>query len=724
MPAVTIPQALHLAVQHHQAGRLADAEVLYRQILAVQPNHAEALYHLGLVAHQVGRYDCAVDLMRRSIALGWNHPVAHSNLGEALRASGRLADAIAACRRAVGLSPDYPNAHNNLGTALKDHGELDEAIAAYRRALELKPDYPEALSNLGAALSESLQLDEAMAAYRRALELKPDAPEIRNNLGAALAGLGRFDEAAAEYLHALELKVDYPEAHNNLGIALRARGSLDEAVSACRRAVELKPEYPKAHNNLGAALADQGRFEEAVAAFRHALQLNPDLADAHNNLGTALRDLGLVHEGIAAYRRALQLKPEHAAAHSNLILALHLHPNHDTGTISDEHKRWSRQFSDPLKEFVLPNSNDPTVARRLRIGYVSPDFRDHPVGRYLLPLFERHDRERVEIVCYSGVTRPDWLTGRLRELAGRWRTTLGISDARLAEMIRADRVDILVDLALHTLGNRLPVFARQPAPVQVTWLAYPGSAGLHSIGYRLTDAHMDPPSETPASSAEEPVRLPDCWCCFQPAGVDPGITALPALSAKGVTFGSLNNFAKLNEGVLALWARVLEAAKRSRLLMLCPEGSARDRVRAFFDARGITTERVEFVSYLPRSDYFRLYQRIDVALDPFPCNGMTTTCDALWMGVPVITVSGGRPASRAGLSLLSSVGLGELAASSEGDYVRRAVELAGELPRLAELRAALRQRMRASPLMDAPRFARNVEDAYRSMWGRWCNASR
>jgi protein O-GlcNAc transferase len=276
-----------------------------------------------------------------------------------------------------------------------------------------------------------------------------------------------------------------------------------------------------------------------------------------------------------------------------------------------------------------------------------------------------------------------------------------------------------VDLALHSANNRLPVFARQPAPVQVAWLAYPGSTGLHSIGYRLTDAHMDPAGERPAWSAEEPVRLPDCWCCYDPAGDSPEINALPALSAEGLTFGSLNSFAKVNERVLALWARVLEAVKGSRLVMLCPEGRTRERVRAFFAARGIVAERVELVGRLPFGKYLRLYQRIDLGLDPFPCNGMTTTCDALWMGVPVLTLPGETPISRAALSLLSSIGLNELAASSEEDYVRTAVELAGNLPRLAGLRATLRQRMLASPLMDAPRFAKNVEAAYRSIWQRW-----
>jgi len=299
-----------------------------------------------------------------------------------------------------------------------------------------------------------------------------------------------------------------------------------------------------------------------------------------------------------------------------------------------------------------------------------------------------------------------------------------VSDTRLEEMIREDRVDILVDLAMHTPGNRLPVFARQPAPVQVTWLAYPGGTDLPGIGYRLTDAHLDPPgshSRELAWPAEEPVRLPDCWCCYDPIGESPEVNSLPALSERGVTFGSLNNFAKAHEGVLALWARALTAVRGSRLVMLCPEGRARERVRAFFGARGIDARHVEFVGLLPRWEHLKLYQRIDIALDPFPYNGMATTCDALWMGVPVLTLPGEMPVSRAGLSLLSSVGLEALAASSEEDFLRIAVELAADLPRLAELRATLRARLQGSPLMDAPRFARNLEAAYRSIWERWCS---
>jgi protein O-GlcNAc transferase len=753
---MTIPQALQTALQHHQAGRVTDAEALYRQILAVQPKNPDALHLLGMLARQLGRHESAADLIRQAIAVNPADPryylglgsaelaqgrldeaisayrttlqlkpgvaVAHSNLGAALREKGCLDEAVAECRHALRIKPDYAEAWYNLGLALQSQGHLDDAVAAYRSALRWNPNLVTAQNNLGIVLKTKGDLDGAVEAYQLALQIKPDYAEALINLGSVLQEQGRLDEAVVLYRRALQAEPDSPEAHNNLGDALAKQGQLDEAVAVYHQALRIKPDLATAHYGLGIALQNKGHLDEAVAAYGRALELQPEHLEALNNLGNALKDRGELDEAISSYRRALKVRPGHAGVHSNVIYTLHFHPGGGRGRIAEEHQNWNRQFSDPLKPFVQPHANDRNPNRRLRVGYVSPDFLDHAIARFALPLLEHHDRERFEILCYSGVVRPNSMTERFRALAGEWRNTVGVSDARLAETIREDGVDILVDLTMHAARNRLPVFARHPAPVQVSWLAYPGSTGLDSINYRLTDACMDPPGERPAWSAEEPVRLPDCWCCYQPPGEYPEIGLLPALSTEVVTFGSLNNFAKVHEGVLACWARVLAAVEGSKLLMFCPEGGARDRVRAFLGARGIAAERVELAGLLPRLDYLRLYHRIDIGLDPFPYNGMTTTCDALWMGVPVLTLPGEMPVSRAGLSLLSNVGLAEMVASSEEDFVRVAVELAGNLPRLADLRATLRPRMQASPLMDAPRFAGNVEAAYRSMWHRWCAA--
>ena len=723
---MTISQAFDLALQHHRSGRLADAEALYRQILAAQPNHADALHLLGVVANQAGRHDVAADLIRQAIAANPAGSHYQLDLGNALMAQGHLDESIAAFRAALQFNPAFAMAHNNLGIAWRAKGCLDEAVASHRQALEIDPNHADFHNNLSVALQEKGQSEEAVAACHCALRIKPDHPSAWYNLGIALQSRGQLDEAIAVYRRAIQIKPDHAGALNNMGAVLRDRGHLQDAIAVYHRALEVKPGMPETYNNLGIALKDEGRLDEAIAAYRRALQIDPGYVEALNDLGIALKDQGELDEAIAAFRQALRIKPNHPRMHSNLVYTLHYHPRHDAGTISEEQQRWNRQFSDPLKPFLQPHANDRSPERRLRVGYISPDFRDHTVARFVLPLFERHDREQFEILCYSEVLRPDSMTERLRALAAGWRSTVGVPDARMEEMIREDGVDILVDLTMHAADNRLPALARQPAPVQVAWLAYAGSTGLPAIGYRLTDDRMDPPGSRGRGtvwSAEEPVRLPDCWCCYSPASDSPEVNTLPAQSAGRITFGALNNFAKVHDGVLALWARVLAAVAGSRLLMFSPEGRTRERIRAFFTGQGIGTERVELVGFLPTREHLSLYHRIDIALDPFPYNGMATTCDALWMGVPVLTLPGAMPASRAGLSLLSSIGLAEFAASSEDDYVRLATELAADLPRLANLRATLRPRMSASPLMDAPLFARNVEAAYRSMWRRWLHES-
>jgi len=471
---------------------------------------------------------------------------------------------------------------------------------------------------------------------------------------------------------------------------------------------------------LGVALARQSQFDQAIAAYRRALELKPGYPEAHMNLGNAFKDRGELDEALATYRRALQLKPDYREAHSNLIYTLHFHPDHDDRTIAEEQDRWNRQFAEPLRIFHRPHANDGDPERRLRIGYVSPNFYRHVICHFLTPLLEAHDKARVEIYCYASVRRPDAFTERVKKSADVWRDVPGLGDQDLAERIRADQIDILVDLTQHMADNRLPMFARKPAPVQVAWLGYPASTGLPAVDYRFTDALMEPEGSAWSESVETPIRLPDSWFCFDPIE-SPKVAALPALEAGQITFGSLNNFCKVNEAVLRVWVAVLRAVEGSRLLLHCPAGATQTRLRQWFEAQGIAADRLELVPRTTtRASYLQLFERIDVGLDPFPYNGGTTTCEALWMGVPVVSLAGKTAVSRLGLSVLTNAGLPELVAFSEEEYVKSATQLAHDLPRLTELRATLRPRMQASPLMDAPRFARNVETAYRTMWQTWC----
>ena len=721
---MTIPQAFDLALQHHQAGRLAEAEPLYRQILAADPRHSDALHLLGVIAHQVGQHVPAIDLIRQAISLAPGNPNYHSNLGEACRAAARLDDAIAAYRRAIALNPDFSEAHNNLGSALTEKGQLDEAIVACRRAIVLNPSFPEAHNSLGNALRDTRQLDDAITAYRQAIALKPDLPEAHSNLGNALRDKGQLDEAIASYRQAIALRPDYPDAHSNLGNALRDKGLSDAAIAAFSQAIALKPNYAGAHSNLGNALRDKGQPDEAIAAFCRAIAIKPDFAEAHSNLGNAFKDTGRLDEAIASYRKAIALKPEATDLDSNLLLALNYQSDFDPAAIAEEHRRWNRLHAEPLRQFILPHPNDRNPDRRLRIGYVSPDFREHPVASFFESLLLSHNPDQAEVFCYANLARADAVTARLQGLVPHWRSVASMTDEQIADLIRKDRIDILVDLAGHTASNRLMVFARKPAPVQVTWLGYPNTTGLKTIDYRLTDAFADPPGITELFNSEHLIRLPRCAWCFRPVEPAPTVTAPPVETGNRITFGCFNAMPKINAPLLRLWSKILHAAPGSRLLLknaALRRSSAQQDVRNVLEAEGIASDRIELVGHFSElADHLACYGRVDIALDTFPYHGTTTTCEALWMGVPVVSMAGRTHASRVGVSLLSNIGLPELVAQTGEDYVKIAADLASDPSRLLHLRSTLRHRMETSPVMDAPQFARDVEDTYRQMWHQWC----
>jgi predicted O-linked N-acetylglucosamine transferase (SPINDLY family) len=649
---MTLQEQLESGLSHHRAGRLPEAERIYRQVLAQHPNHAEALHLLGVLKGQAGRLDMAVESIQRAIAICSTNAFYYSDLGKALEDIGRLDEAIAACRQAIRLKPELANAHYNMGVALQGNGQLDEAIVAYRQAIRLKPDYPGAHCNLGNALKDIGQLDEAIASYRQAIRFKPD--------------------------------------------------------------------YAGAHSNLGNALKDKGQPDQAIASHRQAIRIEPDYAEAHSNWGLALADVGQLDEAITACRQAVRLKPDDARMHGNLVFTLQYHPGYDGKTVHEELLRWNRQHAEPLRKFIQPHTNNRDPDRRLRIGYVSPDFREHVVGQNLLPLLREHDHRQVEIFCYANVLRPDTRTDELRRHADVWRSIVRLSDSQAVDLIRQDRIDILVDLTLHMGNSRLVIFAYKPAPVQVTYLGYCGSTGMEAMDYRLSDPYLDPSDSDLSVYSERTIRLPETYWCYGVAGPTPDPSPPPAATAGYVTFGSLNNFAKVSLPVLDLWAEIMRGLPRSRLIVHSHPGAHLDAVRERFAGKGISTDRLEFPIRQAWPEYVRTYGRIDIALDPFPWGGGITTCDALWMGVPVVSLVGRTAVGRGGASILSNVGVPELIARTPEQYVQIATDLAKDLPRLAELRRTLRGRMQASPLMDAPRFARNVEAAYRQMWRNWC----
>ncbi len=825
----TISEALAIAIRHHQGGRIQAAEQIYRQILQVDPNQADAIHLLGLIAHQAGKTEQALACYRRALELEPDYAEAHNNLGvafqgqgkphaalacwrravelkpdyveahynlgnvlrdqgkldqavacfrralelkpdfaeihinlgNALKDQGKLDEAVACCRRAVELRPDHAEAHSNLGVALKEQGKLEEALACWRRAVELRPDYAVAHSNLGVALKEQGNLDEAVACYRRALELKPDYAEAHNNLGVALREQGKLDEALACCHRALELKPDYAEAHNNLGVALLEQGKLDEAVACCRRALQLKPDFAVAHNNLGNALKDQGKLDEAVACFHRALELKPDYAEAHNNLGNALKDQGKPEEAVACYRRSLELNPDYVVAHSNLLFALQYCPGMTPAALAVAHAEYDRRHAAPLRGAIVPGAI--CVPDTLRVGFVSPDLGRHAIGYFLVRVLENlsllpspsgrgaggegcllpspsvseaggeggflpspsgrgagGEGDLCETICYSDRLLKDDLSHRLQAAATYWRDVFGMSDQRLAEQIRADRIDILFDLAGHTAHNRLLVFARKPAPIQVTWAGYVGTTGLTAMDYLLADRYEVPPGAE-RHYRERVLRMPDGYVCYDPPAYAPAVTPLPSLARGEATFACFNNPAKITPQAVEVWARILHRLPGARLVLKFKgwdDPDVRRRLSEMFAAHAINPGRLELLGYSPHAELLAEYHRIDVALDPFPYSGGLTTCEALWMGVPVITCPGETFASRHSLSHLSNAGLTETIARDLDEYVELAVSLAGDLPQLAALRAGLRPRMAASPLCDGQRFAANLMSLLYDVWQR------
>ena len=755
----TIAEALARAAQHYQAGQLAPAEQLCRQILQADPAQAKALHLLGLVAHRVGRWDEAIGCYNQALRLHPGLADIHNSLGAALAARGQFVEALASFEEALRQRPDYPEAHDNLGTAFKLLGRPGEAEASYRRALHLRPDFAQAHHDLGVVLALQNRLAEAVASfqealryrpdylealmkladlqkqmsqgedaeahYRAALYLRPDLPELHYGMGAVLTERGEFAAALGSMREALRLRPDFAAAHHKLGFVFKHMGRLAEAESSYREALRCDPASPQHHNTLGLFLVEQSRWDEAVASFQEALRHRPDYAEALNNLGKCYREQGCLDEALACLRRAAELRPD---LYSDLLLTLHLAATYDPEATFAEHRRWAEQFlagvpplggSGPNTASRRDSNTNRDPDRRLRLGYVSGDFREHVLGRYSAAVIAAHDRGQFEVFCYANVRREDTLTERISASADHWRSLVGLSDAQAVQLILADQIDLLIDLAGHIAYNRLGVFAQKPAPVQVTHYGYPHSTGLAAIDYRLTDSYCDPPGRTERFHCEKLERLPEASWCYVP-GPSPEVGPLPAHEAGAVTFACLGTLAKVTEPMIGLWAQILQALPRARMVLRTGAGSAGDeRVRAAFARHGVEKDRVTLAPKLSTEAYYRRFYEADICLDTYPYTGHTTTADALWMGVPVVTLAGPTCVTRLGVSTLVLAGLEDLVTESPAAYVETAIRLARDLPRLRALRGQLRDRVK-STLGDVERFTRQLEAAYREMWQTYC----
>ncbi|MCX5864198.1 MAG: tetratricopeptide repeat protein [Deltaproteobacteria bacterium] len=705
----------------HQAGNLQQAEKIYEEILSINPHHAETLHAQAILACQRRQYVAAVALFRQAIQEDCAKPAYHFNLGNAFKDSGLLAEAVPCYGEALRLKPDYCEALNNLGTALQGQDKFTEAVAAYQQALQIKPNYAEALYNLANSLRSLDRLPEAIVCLQQAMQIKENFSEVYNCLGNIFQEQGKSEAAIGCFRHALHIVPTVAEYHFNLAKALKDQGQLDEAIVCYQKVIELMPSSASAYNNLGNALSGCGRMPEAEICLRQALELKPDYAEAHSNLAIIQFAQGRAAEAEACYRRALELLPDYAVAHSNLLFCLTHNTTVDAKTLFAEHCRFGEQFETTfrLENAQHPNSKNPE--RPLRIGFVSGDLRTHAVAYFIEPVLAYlSGYPQLSLHAYANHAIEDTVTQRLRGHFSHWKNIVGLSDEALATQIRADHIDILIDLSGHSALNRLLIFARKPAPVQASWMGYPGTTGLRAMDYYLADRFLLPPGQLDNQFTEKIVRLP-ANAPFLPSKHAPQVNTLPALHNGYVTFASFNRPSKLSPAVIALWSQLLGALPTARLLLAdIAQDAGREALINSFAQEGIARDRLVCSPRCSMIDYQGLHQQVDICLDTFPYNGGTTTCHALWMGVPTLTLAGATMPGRVGAAVLSQVGLEGFIAHDQSDFVQKGVQWANDLATLAEVRAGLRARFTQSALGQPALIAAALERALRIMWQRWC----
>lgn len=685
-----LSEALSRAESHLRAGRHREAEAICRAVIEAAPDQATAYLLLAAALRAQGQTAVAQEVCRRAVELCPTSVEAWNNMSAILAAEGRLADAERAAQQAVTLGTQEPVAWYNLGHALHLQDRLGEAEVAYGRALQLSPSYAKADYNRSIVLARLGRFDEAEAGYRRLLAADPGHVSAANNLGNLLLGKGRAGEAEAYYRQALVSSPDHLAARTNLSMAFLGLGRLGEAEQRLVEVLRDHPQSVEAAVALGKVYMAEGRIAEAEDVLARAAAARPDSPD-----------LGSV-----------------------LLLCQQYRPGITVEALAASHRQWAERHATPRKADWRPHENTPDPRRRLRLGFVSADLADHPVGHLVVGVLEAL-AGRADTFCYYDRVRRDAMVTRCQAAAGAWRSVAGWNDAQLARQIRDDRIDVLVDLGGHSGDQRLTVFARKPAPIQLTWLGYPGTTGMDAMDGILADRFQIPEADEPYY-AERVLRLPDSYTALRPPVDLPPTGPLPAVSTGRITLGCLGNPAKINGQVVALWARILRQLPDAKLLLKyhgLGDPATAGRYREQFAAEGIAAERVELQGASPRAEALAAYNRVDIGLDTFPYSGGLTTFEALWMGVPVVTWPGKTFAGRHALSYLSTAGLEELVAGDESDYVRRVVDLANDRARLAALRESLRGRLAGSPLCDPERLAGHLLGLLGDLWREWC-ASR
>jgi protein O-GlcNAc transferase len=696
---------------------------LYSQVIELAPHEGMAQLGLGRSYRAMDKARLALPHLEKAVQLLPDEVEARFQLAGVLAELGQSEEALAQLDQAGRLAPDLPEIPAFAAFVLAGMGNVEAAILRYEAALAIKPaaDVHTAFAGLLAAQG---RLDEAILQYEKAVALNPGSAQTWNNLSGPLKLRGRLKECVAALRKAVALDPGNAVIRNNLALALRLEEGCAEAIDQVQKAILLKPDFADAYVNLGYILNLQGQHDGAVQAMARACAIEPQNPMVHGALGHVLNAMGDNKAAIEAFHRSLELDPASALVRSNLLMTLCYAEDEPPERLFLEHRTWGDIQEAPFRERPAVHANPKNPEKRLAVGYVSPDFRVHSVSYFFEPVAAQHDHGPFEIFLYDNQLHGDALTERLKGVADAWRPIRGLSDDEAARLVRQDGIDILVDLAGHSADNRLGLFARKPAPVQATWIGYPNTTGLQAIDWRFTDAVADPPGLADRLHTERLWRLPHGFLCFQPPEEAPEVTPLAPRLPGQALFGCFNNQSKISDATIALWTAILKEMPGSLMVVknrAMDDAKARAEVARRFARHGIAEERIKTMGRIPgRGGHLAAYNLIDIALDTYPYSGTATTCESLWMGTPVVTLAGETHVSRVSASLLIHLGLDELVAGSEAEYVAKAVALAREPERIALLRLTLRDRLSTSPMLDSRLFTRSVEEAYRAMWREWC----
>jgi len=753
-PTQKYPRQIEKAVSDYQAGNLDSALKRCTQIIAKEPQNADALHLAGVILHQQGKTQDAITYVRRAILWAPTNGFYVNNFGLMLKETGQLAGARDVFVKAAELEPNLFEAHFNAGLCFEEAKELQKAEGYYRKAWSLRPDRLEIGNNLGNVLRFQNKTEEALTLYQSLLEKNPQYGEALANIGSLYLEQQKMALAKQALDAALPLLPDNAHLYNSLGILHKKSSEVELSVAAFERAIALNPQLVEAYYNLAAQYLELDRLVDAEQRLLTALQVSPNYTKAltllaviysrvgqngkaiamlqdslqrkphfttYNGLGNIYREQSELQKALEAYDKALELKPDASEPLSNRLLTLNNSTEFSPEELFAEHQKWWTVLGSKLYQPISYN-NDISPNRRLKIGYVSGDFRTHSVAHFIEPVLRFHDKTKVEVFAFSASLHQDSVSEQIKALVDHWIPISMKDDDLLFEQIRELQIDILVDLSGHTQHGRLPLFARKPAPVQISYLGYPNTTGLQTMDYRFSDVYADPLG-TEHLCTETLVHLDDGFHCYQPSNIALSLSPKRVPTDNVIMLGCFNHLSKVTAVCVTLWANILSVLPAAKLTLKSKgfhEEAVRDRVHQQFQQAGVDPARVILLGTLESiQKHLELYQGVDIALDTFPYNGTTTTFEALWMGVPVVTLSGGTHASRVGSSILHRSGHADWVTYSEGDYQEKVVELAATLLKVPNHREAVRDSLQQSSLMNPAHMTAEIETAYRMVWQQW-----